>query len=301
MIKDRALTFEALRVLDEIERRGSFAAAADALGKVPSALSYTIQKLEDDLDVILFDRSGHRTKFTPAGRLLLDQGRLLLNAADKLVQDTATLAKGWEPNITITCEVLIPGSSLFPLIEQLAKKSDTQVSIITEVLSGAWERLEKGQTDILLAPRMQFRESAEINWKTLYISRSYYVAAADHPIHNEVDPCSEESRIKYRGVAIADTAKERPIMTIQLLDRQPRLTVSTLEDKKRAVIEGLGVATLPLFMIEKELESGVIKVIDDSAPIDEEIMMVWRRDSIGEAKSWFLREIPKLLKHNRVV
>jgi len=297
MIKDRALTFEALRVLDEIERRGSFAAAADALGKVPSALSYTIQKLEDDLDVILFDRSGHRTKFTPAGRLLLDQGRLLLNAAEKLVQDTATLAKGWEPNISITCEVLIPGSTLFPLIDQLAKKSDTQVSIITEVLSGAWERLEQGQTDILLAPRMPFRESTEINWKTLYIQRSYYVAAANHPIHRESDPCSEEVRIKYRGVAIADTAKERPIMTIQLLDRQPRLTVSTLEDKKNAVIAGLGVATLPLFMIEDELKSGKINIIGDRAPIDNEIMMVWRRDSIGEAKSWFLREIPKLFKH----
>ena len=39
--KERALTLEAIRVLDAIDRRGSFAAAADELGKVPSALSYT--------------------------------------------------------------------------------------------------------------------------------------------------------------------------------------------------------------------------------------------------------------------
>ena len=37
----------------------SFAAAADELGRVPSALSYTMQKLEEELDVVLFDRSGH--------------------------------------------------------------------------------------------------------------------------------------------------------------------------------------------------------------------------------------------------
>ncbi len=47
--KERALTLEAIRVLDAIDRRGSFAAAADELGKVPSALSYTVQKLEDEL------------------------------------------------------------------------------------------------------------------------------------------------------------------------------------------------------------------------------------------------------------
>lgn len=64
MAKERALTLEALRVMDAIDRRGSFAAAADELGRVPSALSYTMQKLEEELDVVLFDRSGHRTKFT---------------------------------------------------------------------------------------------------------------------------------------------------------------------------------------------------------------------------------------------
>lgn len=55
MAKERALTLEALRVMDAIDRRGSFAAAADELGRVPSALSYTMQKLEEELDVVLFD------------------------------------------------------------------------------------------------------------------------------------------------------------------------------------------------------------------------------------------------------
>ena len=57
--KERALTLEAIRVLDAIDRRGSFAAAADELGKVPSALSYTVQKLEDELDAMLFGYSDH--------------------------------------------------------------------------------------------------------------------------------------------------------------------------------------------------------------------------------------------------
>ncbi len=114
MAKERALTLEALRVMDAIDRRGSFAAAADELGRVPSALSYTMQKLEEELDVVLFDRSGHRTKFTNVGRMLLERGRVLLEAADKLTTDAEALARGWETHLTIVTEALVPTAAFFP-------------------------------------------------------------------------------------------------------------------------------------------------------------------------------------------
>ena len=49
------LTLDALAVLDAIDRQGSFAAAAEELHRVPSAMTYAVQKLEADLDVLLFD------------------------------------------------------------------------------------------------------------------------------------------------------------------------------------------------------------------------------------------------------
>jgi DNA-binding transcriptional LysR family regulator len=52
-----------------------------------------MQKLEEELDVVLFDRSGHRTKFTNVGRMLLERGRVLLEAADKLTTDAEALAR----------------------------------------------------------------------------------------------------------------------------------------------------------------------------------------------------------------
>ncbi len=57
------LTLDALRILDAIDRNGSFGAAATELHKVRTALTYTINKLEHDLNVTLFDRSGHRAVF----------------------------------------------------------------------------------------------------------------------------------------------------------------------------------------------------------------------------------------------
>lgn len=295
MSKDRALTLEALRVMDAIDRRGSFAAAADELGRVPSALSYTMQKLEEELDVVLFDRSGHRTKFTNVGRMLLERGRILLEAADKLTADAEALSRGWETHITVVCEALVPAAQLFPLVEKLAQKANTQISLVTEVLAGAWERLEQGKADIVLAPDLHFRSSSEVNMRKLYKVMSVYVASPDHPIHQEPEPLSEATRVKYRGIAVADTARERPVLTVQLLDKQPRMTVSSMEDKRRALLQGLGVATMPYPMVEEDIAQGRLRVVSAEYSAETDIIMAWRRDSMGEAKSWLVREIPKLL------
>ncbi|HID7486045.1 LysR family transcriptional regulator [Morganella morganii] len=294
MSKDKALTLESLRVMDAIDRRGSFAAAAEELGRVPSALSYTMQKLEEELDVVLFDRSGHRTKFTNVGRMLLERGRLLLEAADKLTSDAEALARGWEPHLTIVCEALIPTSSLFPLVDKLAQKSTTQLTLATEVLAGAWERLETGRADIVIAPDMHFRTSSEINSRPLYSVVNVYVAAPDHPIHKEPEPLSDTTRVKYRGIAVADTARERPVLTVLLLDKQQRLTVSSIDDKRRALLAGLGVASMPYPLVEKDILEGRLKVIGSEYSHETNVIMAWRRDSMGEAKAWCLREIPKL-------
>ncbi|ADP10231.1 Uncharacterized HTH-type transcriptional regulator ydhB [Erwinia sp. Ejp617] len=295
MAKDRALTLEALRVMDAIDRRGSFAAAADELGRVPSALSYTMQKLEEELDVVLFDRSGHRTKFTHVGRMLLERGRVLLEAADKLTTDAEALARGWETHLTIATEALVSTERLFPLVEKLANKANTQLSLVKEVLAGAWERLEQGRADIVIAPDMHFRASSEINTRKLFTLMSVYVASPDHPIHQEPEPLSETTRVKYRGIAVADTARERPVLTVTLLDKQQRLTVSSIEDKHRALLAGLGVGTMPYTMVEKDVAEGRLRVVSPEYKLEVDIIMAWRRDSMGEAKAWCLREIPKLL------
>ena len=106
-----------------------------------------------------------------------------------------------------------------------------------------------------------------------------YVAAPDHPIHQEPEPLSEVTRVKYRGIAVADTARERPVLTVQLLDKQ---------------LAGLGVATMPYPMVEKDIAEGRLRVVSPESTSEIDIIMAWRRDSMGEAKSWCLREIPKL-------
>ncbi len=68
------LTPDSLAMLQSIADAGSFAAAARAIGVVPSALTYRVRQIEDALDVLLFDRSSRQAKLTEAGRELLREG-----------------------------------------------------------------------------------------------------------------------------------------------------------------------------------------------------------------------------------
>src|SRR5690554_3385184 len=189
MSREKALTLEALRVLDAIERRGSFAAAADELGKVPSALSYTIQKLEDELDLSLFDRSGHKTQFTPVGRLLLERGRQLLHAATQLVEDARALERGWETRLTLAIDGIMPSERLFPVLDALTRQTETDIKLAHEVLAGTWEALETGRADLAITPlREDAVMSPGIKTQFLYRETFVYVAHPEHPIHQETGP-----------------------------------------------------------------------------------------------------------------
>lgn len=104
--------------------------------------------------------------------------------------------------------------------------------------------------------------------------------------------------MKYRGIAVADTARERPVLTVQLLDKQPRLTVSTIEDKRQALLAGLGVATMPYPLVEEDIAAGRLRVVSPESTSEIDIIMARRRDSMGEAKSGVCEKFPSCLRVN---
>jgi molybdenum-dependent DNA-binding transcriptional regulator ModE len=95
------LSLEALQIVDAIDRRGSFSAAGKELHRVPSTISYTVGKLEDDLGVQVFERNGPRVELTRAGRELLKEGRYLLKAAQDLEHRVRRVASGWETELAL--------------------------------------------------------------------------------------------------------------------------------------------------------------------------------------------------------
>src|ERR1700710_1977614 len=108
----QVLTPDALTMMDVIARTGSFAAAARELGKVPSALTYSVRQLEEALDVLLFDRSSRQARLTAAGADLLHEGRALLEQMDAVANRVKRVATGWETQLRIAYDSILSSAIL---------------------------------------------------------------------------------------------------------------------------------------------------------------------------------------------
>ncbi len=282
------ITLEALHILDAIDRRGSFASAANELDRAPSSLTYQIQKLEHELDLNIFDRSGHKAVFTEAGKLLLERGRGLLNAAQEMVSDANTLAHGWELDLTIAHDGIIPISSFFPLVEHLGAVSKTRVKLQEEILAGGWESLVTDRSDLLICPKPD-NIPHDMKVETIGKMSMTWVAAKDHYIHKRKGDFDLEAKKNYRAIVIADTARNTPTLSRNILDDQPRLTVTSFHSKIEALIAGLGIGTIPTHVAEELIEQGVLAKIVDSESAEIDIVLAWRRNKMGKSKSWCIQ------------
>ena len=73
------ITLTQLGYIVAVERFGNFHLAAKSCYVTQPTLSMQIRKLEDDLGVVIFDRSSQPVTPTPIGRKILDQSRVVLN------------------------------------------------------------------------------------------------------------------------------------------------------------------------------------------------------------------------------
>ena len=154
------ISIEVLETLDAIERRGSFAKAAEELNKATSAISYAVQKLEEQLDIALFQRLGRRSVLTPAGRLILAEGRDILQTTRRLADKAKEVATGWEPRISIGLESLYSFPDFFNVINDFLQAFPTvEIDISECVLNGGWEALEQGRATRRCAPLMRGHSS----------------------------------------------------------------------------------------------------------------------------------------------
>lgn len=261
--RQQPLTLDALRVLETIHRRGSFAAAAEELHRVTSAVSYTVQKLEEDLDLQLFDRSGHRAKLTVAGKLLVERGRDLLAASNQLVEDARAAACGWEPRLTIAIDQVYPEQLLLPLLAefyaaQSAAGGNTDIRVVGEVLTGPWDALESGRADIAIGSG-QIALAKTFRKRKLGSMHFVYVAAPTHPIFQYEDPSQHLE--DYRAIVIADTTRSRAAHSFRIGQRQPTLTFSSFAAKTAALEAGLGTGSLPIAMVRAPLAAGTLRRI----------------------------------------
>jgi len=287
------ISLDLLQVIDAIERHGSFTAAA-ALHRVPSALSHAIAKLEGDLGVTLFRREGRRATLNEAGRTLLEDGRHLLRAAGELERRVQRVADGWEAELRIAVDAVIPFERFFPLLKHFyAAGCSTQIRLSGEVLGGTWDALATGRADLAIGAPGDPPSRSGIATRLLCTHTDFVFAMApEHPLAawEGVIPASEV--LRHRAVVVADTSQELDARTIGLLEGQDVLRVPDIRAKAAAQVAGLGIGHLPRWLAEPEIAAGrlVDKALATARPVIP-LHIAWRTRQDGKALQWFVNEL----------
>ncbi len=296
------LTPDALTMMDVIARTGSFAAAARELGKVPSALTYNVRQLEDSLDVLLFDRRSRQARLTAAGEELLHEGRRLLEQIDAVANRVKRVATGWETQLTIAVDGILSRVTVFELCEAFfahrpaalgpsAEAAEpgrtgpgTRLRLRSEVLAGTWEALVSGHADLALGvsvgterasvPGIQMQPLGEITF--------VFAVAPHHPLASVEGTITDAQLLRYRAVAVADSAQRLTPVTVNLLPGQDVFTVPSTQAKLEAQLRCLGCGYLPEPVAREHIAAGRL-VVKATQRIQAGVRIgyAWRSSSAG--------------------
>lgn len=281
------ISLETLEVLDAIDRYGSFTAAASFLHRVPSAISHAMGRLEQDLEVRIFQKEGRRARLTPAGRTLLEEGRQLLQGAADLEARVRRVATGWEAQLTLAVDGLVPPGRLYPLLQRFyAEGHATTLRLTREVLGGTWDALATQRADLAIGASGDVPSG--LATRLLGNVEMMFAIAPQHPLARQTEPITPEEQRRHRAIVVSDTSRLLGARSSGLLPGQPTLTVPDLESKLEAHRQGLGIGYLPRYLVEPALAAGtlVTRCLASSLPLVP-IYLAWRVRSGGKALHWF--------------
>lgn len=288
------LSLDALQVLDTIARRGSFAAAGEELHKTTSALSYTVRRLEEDLGIEVFDRSGHRAVLTAAGRLLLDEGRALLDAAGAVERRVRSIGRGWEAELSIAVNELVPIEPVLAAVQAFYDAGHpTRIRLASEVLGGAWEALASGRADLTIAEVETGVEAIE--HRPIGHVDFVFAVAPSHPLAHEPQPLTPAAIRRHRVVVVSDSARRAATRSSGITGAADVLTVASLAAKLAAQAAGLGVGFLPAALAAAPVSDGRLVTLRVAAPRPPvPLSVVWRAQEGGPARQWFVQRLQQL-------
>ncbi|WP_416972185.1 LysR family transcriptional regulator [Streptomyces sp. 4F14] len=147
------MNIEGLRYVQAVSRTKSFSAAARAYGVTQPALSHGIARLEEELDVKVFDRSPRGVKPTPHGARVLPLIENILGAVDALVAEAQRLAHPPADTIRLGVSPLIGADLVNRAFQAVLTLDHPRDLVLREAcLDTLRSDLGAGRLDIVMAP-----------------------------------------------------------------------------------------------------------------------------------------------------
>jgi DNA-binding transcriptional LysR family regulator len=272
-----------------------FNRAAERLHIQQPPLSQQIRQLEQELGVELFVRTTRSVKLTEAGRALMDQAYLILNA----VQDAREIAARAAQGLTGTVTVGFTGSATYALLPRIA--AAFRRSTPTAALMAQGEMLTAAQVEGLLDRRLDVAfgrlifDVPELNTCVVETEPMTVVLPADHRLADQaaidLGDLAEDGFLSMPS-RWGSTFHNLTMKACADAGFSPRIVQEVAQTSTLVsfVAAGFGVALVPRSCHHITVTGAVHRPLT-GPPVNTDLVMAWRKDNESALLTRFLQVV----------
>jgi DNA-binding transcriptional LysR family regulator len=259
---DSMIDLNDLRLFAEVAERGSYTAAARALGVQTSKLSRRVRSLEEELGVRLLNRTTRRISLTETGRNFHQHCQAVVaeaRAAKEVVERTRASPQGV---VRISCPVGLLNSGISQILSRFLLENPN-VRILLDATNRRVDVVEDG-LDFAIRVRRPPLEPSDLAVRRLGTSGTILVASPKL-IDQHAPPTTLEELKDWPTLSVANTTEKYHWSFVSAHGAQvscvhhPRLATDDLASLRMAAIQGLGIVELPHELVQQDLEADRLK------------------------------------------
>ncbi len=252
-------TLDQLRVLRQVQRTGSVTAAAQALHRAQSAVSYAVRQLEAALGVPLLDRAHYRARLTDAGEAVLAQAEQVLTRMDGLRALAEDLRGGAEPRLSILMDGIVSPAYLMPVLAHLQQQgSATRINLRVELLGGMVRALRHDAPEVVLSPLQLLTLPPNYEWEVIGDLLMVPVVGATHPLARHPRPVPLDVVRQHTHLVVTSPPGEQVPVHLGLIGAAVHWSVPDFHTRLEGLRAGLGFAWMPTHLVEADVRAGTL-------------------------------------------
>lgn len=291
------LTLDQCRILIAVAESGSFSAAARQLGRVQSAISQSIQSLEATLELQLFDRATKTPRLTDAGRIILQDARDLVLAADLLRARAESISDALEPELSLAVDSIFPNAVLIESLRVLDQVfPHLPVVLFTEGLGASEQRLRDGTVRLAIYS-LGVTGATDLQAEHLTDIPCVPVVASSHSLARRPTPISRAVLLDETQLVLTDRSPLSQSLRGNLVSRR-QWRFADLQTRLDYLLSGFGWCNMPLHLVEAHLSSGRLVRLhqeEDTSFLAPIFVVHDRIRPPGKAGRWLVADLKRRL------
>lgn len=278
------VTLRQFRYFVAVAESGSVAAASRVLNIAQSAVTKSMQELEDELGRRLFERSPRGMLLTPEGHRFLASAHKVLASVAEATRERGDAGSGLAGTLAVGVTSLVAGYYLSELFSRYRRSCPrVEVLVVEDTPRFLEHLLINGELDVAIMLSNALNEPQALVAETLTRSPSRVWLASDHPLTQQAELTLADCAGCEHIVLDADRIDElmAAVWARLQLRRRSILRTSSLEAVRSLVGAGAGIAVLPDFLYRPwtlDAEHVEVRPLRDALPTVD-VGVVWRRGS----------------------